>query len=284
MAVYLTTQIYLLYECYFWLKCYQVDVAEINPKIMCTITYYPINKESYILASNRDELKTRARALPPRTDISNQTRFISPKDGDKGGTWIAVNEYKLSLCILNWFQAYDKDTDYKSEYYRTRGEIIHKLISSGSLSDCDSRLRKFPLEHYQPFRLLGFETNPLRVVQWSWDGRNLGFSEENIKPHLWISAGYEYDEVMHYRSGAFNHFLQNDSKITLKGIKNLHASEYPERGHYAISMSHEKASTVSNTIIDVRPEWPVMHYLDGFPAEAKNWLETELRISEKIHK
>lgn len=31
-------------------------------------------------------------------------RFIAPEDGDHGGTWIAVNQFSLSVCLLNRYQ------------------------------------------------------------------------------------------------------------------------------------------------------------------------------------
>ncbi len=243
---------------------------------MCTITFYPINNESYILSTNRDELKARAKATPPQVDIKDEVRFVRPVDGEKGGTWIAVNEYKLSLNILNWFQAYDQRTDYKNDYYSSRGQIIHDLISSKSLEECDKRLKTIDLEHFAPFRLLGFQVNPLKIIHWSWNGKDLKQTGQHIRPHIWISAGFDYEKVLHFRKEAFSRFLNEHNPLTIDGIKELHASEYPAKGHFAISMSHERAQSVSNTIIDVRGIQPAMYYLDGFPAESRNWVDVAL--------
>ncbi len=249
---------------------------------MCTVTYYPIDNESYILSTNRDELKARAKAIPPQVGIKDKVRFVRPVDGEKGGTWIAVNEYKLSLNILNWFQAYDERTDYKSDYYSSRGQIIHDLISSKSLEECDKRLKTIRLEHFAPFRLLGFQVNPHKITHWSWNGNDLKQKTQSIKPHIWISAGFDYEKALHFRKEVFTRFLNEHNLLTIEGIKKLHASQYPDKGHYAISMSHERAQSVSNTIIDVRGELPVMHYLDGFPAESQTWTDILLPGGKNI--
>lgn len=243
---------------------------------MCTVTYYPIDNEFYILSTNRDELKARAKATPPQVNITDEVRFVRPVDGEKGGTWIAVNEYKLSLNILNWFQAYDQRTDYKSDYYSSRGQIIHDLISSKTLEECNKRLKTIDLEHFAPFRLLGFQVNPLKIIHWSWDGKDLKQTGQSIKPHIWISAGFDYTKVLRLRKEAFSRFLDEQNPLTIEGIKKLHASQYPEKGHFAISMSHERAQSVSNTIIDVQKDCPVMYYLDGFPAESQKWTDISL--------
>ena len=240
---------------------------------MCTLTYYPINNNSYILASNRDELKTRAPALLPKEFTTDNIHYICPIDGEKGGTWIAVNEFGLSLCLLNWFQAYDKNTDYKNEFFHSRGEIIFNLISSNTLKECQQRLNSTPLEVYPPFRLFGFQKNPLLIKQWNWNGHQLVHQTEKIELQLWISAGREFDKVLKYRKKTFNLFISGNEGVTLDGIKALHSSEYPEKGPYAIAMTHELATTVSTTIIDTRHNAPIMHYLNGFPAGQNEWIK-----------
>ena len=67
---------------------------------MCTVTWI-LDGDSYSLYFNRDELRTRQPALPPQRHQERGVRFLSPTDGDAGGTWIAVNEYGLSLGLLN---------------------------------------------------------------------------------------------------------------------------------------------------------------------------------------
>ena len=68
---------------------------------MCTVTYIPSNKDSYILTSNRDESPQRASAeIPKKYKIFDQDIFF-PRDPQAGGTWIASSEENYTLCLLN---------------------------------------------------------------------------------------------------------------------------------------------------------------------------------------
>ncbi|MBI4909752.1 MAG: hypothetical protein HY820_39405, partial [Acidobacteria bacterium] len=57
--------------------------------------------DGYQVLCNRDEKKTRRKALPPVVNTRQGVRYIAPADGDHGGTWIAVNDRGLTLCLLN---------------------------------------------------------------------------------------------------------------------------------------------------------------------------------------
>ena len=241
---------------------------------MCTITFFPKNEHSYIISMNRDELKSRKKAFPPRTDSKNGMSFMRPIDGNKGGTWIAVNDKLMSLSIMNWYQAYHKQMD--GEEFETRGQIIHELIDKPDLSTCDQKLRKLDLQKYQPFRLIGVQTDPMILKRWHWDGEKLQLFDEPVERQIWISAGLEYEKVYESRKSVFNNFLDNKSIVSLKDVKDLHASEYPGRSKYSISMWSDIARTVSNTIIVTHPDTIEMHYLAGFPADSNNWITKEM--------
>src|ERR1051326_3966193 len=68
--------------------------------LVCTVswTHQP---GGYHLLCNRDEKRTRGAARAPELRLIGGTRCISPADSDFGGTWIAVNEWGLTLCLLN---------------------------------------------------------------------------------------------------------------------------------------------------------------------------------------
>jgi hypothetical protein len=67
---------------------------------MCTVSW--IHQGSgYQLLCNRDEKRTRRPASAPQLLTRNNVRFVAPIDGDSGGTWVAVNEFGLSLVLLN---------------------------------------------------------------------------------------------------------------------------------------------------------------------------------------
>ncbi len=67
---------------------------------MCTVSWRAA-RDGYDLFFNRDELHTRAPELPPALSERDGVRFLAPRDGDHGGTWLAVNEHGLTVCLLN---------------------------------------------------------------------------------------------------------------------------------------------------------------------------------------
>ena len=67
---------------------------------MCTVTWI-VESHGYQLFFNRDELRTRKPAEKPTIRTNAILPFIAPADGDHGGSWIAVNEAGLCVCLLN---------------------------------------------------------------------------------------------------------------------------------------------------------------------------------------
>src|SRR5438045_4246173 len=67
---------------------------------MCTVSWIR-GSGGYHLLCNRDEKKSRAVALAPRIQARGWVRFIAPVDPDHDGSWIAVNEFGVSVCVLN---------------------------------------------------------------------------------------------------------------------------------------------------------------------------------------
>ena len=71
---------------------------------MCTASWL-IEADGYELFCNRDESKMRQPAAPPALRERLSVKFLAPADGDFGGSWISVNEFGLSLCLLNFYPA-----------------------------------------------------------------------------------------------------------------------------------------------------------------------------------
>ncbi len=69
---------------------------------MCTVTWLQ-NADGYEVFCNRDELKTRKPALPPAYAERNGVRYLAPIDLDGGGSWFGVNEFGVTLCLVNHY-------------------------------------------------------------------------------------------------------------------------------------------------------------------------------------
>ena len=67
---------------------------------MCTVTFIPEAGDIY-LTSNRDERPGRAPALFPSRSGSNGGQLLFPKDGEAGGSWIALKRSGDAAVLLS---------------------------------------------------------------------------------------------------------------------------------------------------------------------------------------
>ena len=85
---------------------------------MCTLSFIP-HANGYAVGMNRDELRSRSRALAPGYFECNGLAAVYPSE-PLGGTWIAVNAYAQLFALLNWYSADARTVEAKQ---RSRGEI-----------------------------------------------------------------------------------------------------------------------------------------------------------------
>lgn len=101
--------------------------------------------KGYQLLCNRDGKKTRLPARGPRIESLDGVQFVAPRDGDSGGTWIAANEFGLTVCLLNR-PGPDRP--------RSRGLVVSDLAGATSLNDADVRLGALALHRTCPFTVV----------------------------------------------------------------------------------------------------------------------------------
>src|SRR6516165_698509 len=99
---------------------------------MCTVSWVH-QRGGYHLLCNRDEKLTRGTAFAPALIERGGVRFIAPIDADFGGTWLAVNEFGISLCLLNG----DAGTAPSGATpRRSRGLLLRELAWASSGGEC----------------------------------------------------------------------------------------------------------------------------------------------------
>src|SRR5262245_36927927 len=118
---------------------------------VCTVSWL-YTREGYHLFCNRDERHTRKPAHPPRVQRRQGVRFIAPVDPDFGGTWIAVNQFGLAICLLNGDHSPNGCGQEKTQF-RSRGLLPMDLADCRSLVEVKSRIALLALEDFRPFRL-----------------------------------------------------------------------------------------------------------------------------------
>ena len=67
---------------------------------MCTVTYFPVTRSSFIITQNRDEHYSRPQATPPQISQIEGRSLLFPKDPTGNGTWMCASQGRV-VCLLN---------------------------------------------------------------------------------------------------------------------------------------------------------------------------------------
>jgi len=228
---------------------------------MCTVTVVPA-RDTIRLACNRDELRSRPVALPPRIQQFGPRRAVLPVDTTSGGTWVAVNDAGLALALLN---VNGKKGSYATPAVpQSRGKIIPALLHADTpLSAAFSALTLDPTQ-YAPFRLLlvnrrgGVEVNSdgtrIRLV---W---RIGLSS----PKLFTSSGLGDQVVEGPRRQLFGEFFDRPGdRLARQDVFHLH--RWPDRPHLSVCMDRQDARTVSHTVVSLGPDRVTLTYHPDAP-------------------
>src|SRR5438132_36416 len=116
---------------------------------MCTVSWLHFS-DGYLLICNRDERRTRKPASGPQQRSLRGVSFIAPIDGDHGGSWIGVNEFGLTLCLLN---RYGDERARVNSSYISRGLLLTDLLDSAGGQRVEERVMNLNLNQFQPFSL-----------------------------------------------------------------------------------------------------------------------------------
>jgi hypothetical protein len=227
---------------------------------MCTISFIP-NKNGYLLAMNRDELKSRASAIPPSLHQSNSISLLYPQE-PSGGTWIAVNSRGILLALMNANTPEGSTLPAKSV---SRGEIIPALLCKYTGVEMDQALRVLPLTGMHPFRLFGIFALTHEIEQWAWDGRRLTSRKHDWVRNHWFSSSRSDSRAASERVRVCEMSWHEDIPDTRDWIRSLHSSHIPEAGPFSICVHREDAATVSYTEVDCGATEVRMSYRPGYP-------------------
>lgn len=219
----------------------------------------------YELFMNRDELRRRRPAEPPRMRDGGGVRYLAPADGDFGGTWIAANERGVTLALLNRYQ--DETAGPGPGPSISRGLLVARLAACGRRARVLDELAALDLAPYRPFTLAvlappsGESPSGETVSILAWDGRRL--APAATAPPL-ASSSYDPRGIAERRRRTWSEAL-SDAALTSAALLAFHRSHRPERGPYSPCMHRDDARTVSFCRVRVTPARVAMAYADGPP-------------------
>jgi hypothetical protein len=213
---------------------------------VCTVSW--IHREGgYLLLFNRDELRTRKQALSPRISRRNGVAFIAPVDGDHGGSWIAVNRFGLTLCLLNRFDDASRGIN---RDFESRGLLVDELIDCSTLEMVATRVDDANCSRFRPFTLVSlFPGEPATLFEWTGHAASKKSHAENLMPIT--SSSWQEGNVVLQRKEQFQEMVLRRGSVDDELLCQFHGSHLPERGPASVCMHRADARTVSMSTVTV---------------------------------
>jgi hypothetical protein len=228
---------------------------------MCTVSVIA-SGDAWRLVCNRDEQRTRGAARPPVMDVVAGVRVVMPRDADKGGTWIGINEHGVAAVLLN---RTGPGVAARREGSPTRGGLVPATLRGETVeAGLDAARVLLSTRAFPGFRLL--------IVSAEGGGvsyavlREDGAAVRGIVPGaiVWSSSGLGDALVEEPRRGLFVDMVVKDPTATSQDA--FHGHRWEGRGAESVDMEREDARTVSVTTIEAG--WTsdaraaVMRYVD----------------------
>ncbi len=214
---------------------------------------------------NRDELRTRAPALPPSPRVQRGVTLLLPTDGEAGGSWITVNDFGHTLALLNRWD--DTPHDVPGPFV-SRGLLVVELAPTAGPAEVYRALGGIQLQLYRPFTLASVapDEDP-RLFE--WNGRMLERVTVTEPGLLRASSGSDQAGAERERGALFGEARRRPEGLDEAVLWALHRSHLPEKGALSICMHRDEAVTVSLSLIMVSPSLVRFRYVAGSPCETR---------------
>ncbi len=232
---------------------------------MCTLTWRT-DAAGYDVLFNRDERPGRPAGEAPRSGRAEDgTKLLAPRDPQGGGSWAAVNEWGVTLCVLNGWGVAEAPPP---ESPRSRGELPFLLGAARDTAEAGRFLEGRAWRDFRPFFLVAF--SPLGLPSlWQWTGARLIHEPAPPAP-ITTSGGRRAEWIVSHRSRRYRSLLEGlpaAAQPSLEALLRYHRSTHPDDPAAGVSMHRPEARTVSLTHLRVDREQghARIRYLDGFP-------------------
>ena len=223
---------------------------------MCTASWLR-SDAGYELFFNRDERRTRARGLPPRPARLRGVRFLAPIDLACGGSWLAVNELGVTLCLLNRYP----DFHAPDAKVTSRGLLVLGMADAAGAADVSARLGESNLRAYRPFRLLVVEPGR-EVAAFAWAGDVLEESRL-ADDDFETSSSRDDDAARRSRLELWRRLRREDGGAGWR--ERFHRSHWPAASALSVCMHREDAESESFCHVRVGVERIETRYVAGPP-------------------
>jgi hypothetical protein len=217
---------------------------------MCTVSWLR-TADGYHVFCNRDERMSRPAAESPQVRVMRGVRCVSPLDPTGGGTWIAANQFGVTVCLLNLYVDARRGT-------LSRGRIVRDVMHSASGPEAMTAAADKRLGLFSPFTMLALDTeNPACIL--CWTGREAVLVPNASGWQLLTSSSVDQTMAAKHRCGALPRVR------TLDSLRRFHHSHEPRPGPSSVCMHRTDAQTVSFSHIEVNDRRVSYEYVAGPP-------------------
>lgn len=230
---------------------------------MCTVSWLH-EAGGYHLLCNRDEKRTRRVAATPAVETAAGVRYLTPRDGEFGGSWISANECGFSVCLLNGTSLGDPINGPHAGAKRSRGLLVRDLAPLRTVDEGFETLWSLDLIVYPPFTVLLLEPGvPAGVFEWN-GGEKATLPSADALPPL-VSSSFDPGQVRERRRREFERIVGGGAQTGSGALFAFHASHASCPGAYSPCMHRHDAETVSFSWIRVRPREIEFFYSPAAP-------------------
>jgi hypothetical protein len=191
--------------------------------------------------------------------VRDGVRFLAPIDAEFGGTWIAVNEFGLSLVLVNRAPA--------SPVQLSRGLVVMNLITAPTAAEVRNNFTSIDLSDFAPFTLAGLEAGAPATL-FNWTGHELVVVANADRYMLLVSSSVDPAGADRERRAEFSRLQARPGGLRPGTLLAFHRSHHPTRGPLSPCMHREDAETVSFTWVTVTPSEVNLYYAPGAPCRS----------------
>lgn len=242
---------------------------------MCTVSWLH-GTEGYQLLCNRDERTTRRQAKQPRLQVRDGVRYLAPLDPDRGGTWLAVNEFGLCVALLNGavLHAIPDQAGLNADAI-SRGLLIPELITSTTGADVMQRLGRMPLQRFPAFTMVVLEPlGPALAAEWS--GSEFTVLPDADRHMPLISSSVQQEAAREFRQRDLQRRIGQVGQLSSAVLWEFHESHGPGPGALSTCMHRADAQTVSFSWVQVGQGSVDFFYSPGAPCQMKPGVQQSL--------
>jgi len=230
---------------------------------VCTLSW-TTTRSGYELFFNRDERTSRGPEQPPCESRSTNVRFLAPRDGDAGGTWITLNELGVTNCLLN---GYSESRGERTGPGRSRGLLVLDLAGLASSERVLEHLEASDLSPFEPFVLCTFQPDSERSLvarTIEWDGLVLASRRLSGDDAPICSSGHDAEAARRRRRAEWDR-MRALAPMTPERLAEFHRSHLDSPGPESPCMHRADAQTRSMTRVQVASDRVRMSHAPGAP-------------------